>query len=189
MKTRLKRYIRNCVNWVRLPRGLGFSGKGSTFRYPRIVGGREHIRIGTNSYVASQSWIECFSEYAGEKFSPEIVIGNNVRIGRFATVTAISSVKIGDGCLFSEHVYISDHAHDVFGYEHTPLSSRRLLHKGDVSIGDYCFLGFRAIVLPGVTLGDRCVVGAGSVVTKSFPEGSIIAGAPARLIRALNHDK
>lgn len=188
MKTRLTRHLRNCLNWARLPRGLGFSGKGSTFSFPRIVRGREHIRIGTNSNVGSQGWIECFSEYAGDKFTPEIVIGDNVQIGRFVTVTAISSVTIGDCCLFSEHVYISDHAHDVFSLEHTSLVSRRLLPKGDVSIGAYCFLGFRAIVLPGVTLGDRCVVGAGSVVTKSFPEGSVIAGAPARLIRTLNYD-
>lgn len=157
--------------------------------WPRILRGRSHISIGHNTHIGSHGWVECFIEYAGDQFAPELKIGNDVQIGRFLTLTAISSIKIGDGCLFSEHVYISDHAHDVFGSEDTPLVARKLIPKGAVSIGDFCFLGFRSIVMPGVILGERCIVGAGSVVTKSFPAGSIVAGAPARLIRNLNDDK
>ena len=54
---------------------------------------------------------------------------------------------------------------------------------GRVKIGNSCFIGVHSIVLPGVELGDRTIVGAGSVVTKSFPEGNVvIAGNPARPI-------
>ncbi len=54
---------------------------------------------------------------------------------------------------------------------------------GKISIGDRCFIGFNSILLPGVTLGPRTIVGAGSVVTKSFPQGDVvIAGNPARVI-------
>ena len=53
---------------------------------------------------------------------------------------------------------------------------------GEIKIGDNCFIGARAIILPGVTLGNECVVAAGAVVTKSYPSGSVLGGNPAKLI-------
>jgi acetyltransferase-like isoleucine patch superfamily enzyme len=53
----------------------------------------------------------------------------------------------------------------------------------EVLIGDGCFIGYGAVILPGVTLGQGCVVGANSVVTKSFGPRTVIAGAPAEIIK------
>jgi lipopolysaccharide O-acetyltransferase len=58
-----------------------------------------------------------------------------------------------------------------------------LISKGPVTIGRRCFLGFRVAVMPGVTLGEHCVVGANSTVTRSFPAYSMIGGSPARLLK------
>lgn len=55
--------------------------------------------------------------------------------------------------------------------------------KTDTYIGNKCFIGSKAIVLPGVTIGDEVIVGAGSVVTKDVPSNCIVAGNPARIIR------
>lgn len=59
---------------------------------------------------------------------------------------------------------------------------------GRITIGNHCFIGMGAIILPGVTLADNCIVGAGSVVTKScYEKGSVLAGNPARVVS--NTDK
>jgi acetyltransferase-like isoleucine patch superfamily enzyme len=58
-----------------------------------------------------------------------------------------------------------------------------------VSIGNFVYIGFGAIVLPGVTLGDHCIVGAGAVVTKSAPKGSVLAGNPARILREVTAEE
>lgn len=72
--------------------------------------------------------------------------------------------------------------HDV--YDHT-----KHLNK-EVRIGDYCWIGMNTMILPGVVLGPRTIVGAGSVVTKSFPDGfCVICGNPAKLIRTLDKSK
>lgn len=69
---------------------------------------------------------------------------------------------------------------------HNPSEPRTHLQGKDVVIGKDCWIGMNAIILPGVELGDNTVVGAGSVVTKSFPKGScILAGNPAKIIREL----
>jgi lipopolysaccharide O-acetyltransferase len=90
-------------------------------------------------------------------------------------------VKICEGTLISDSLYISDHTH---GHDPRKGSPRyqEIYSKGPVTIGRNCFLGYRVSVMPGVTIGDHCVVGAHSVVTRSFPAFSMIAGVPARLI-------
>lgn len=55
--------------------------------------------------------------------------------------------------------------------------------KADTKIGENCIIGIRAIILPGVILGDHVVVGAGSIVTKSVPSNSVVVGNPARIIK------
>jgi acetyltransferase-like isoleucine patch superfamily enzyme len=57
------------------------------------------------------------------------------------------------------------------------------------NIGSFVYIGYGAIILPGVTVGDHCLIGAGAVVTKDVPEGSVVAGNPARVLRSLTQDE
>lgn len=153
--------------------------------FPRRLRGRAGISFGDRVRVDSHGWIEAIHCYGTQRFRPRIAIARDVAIGRHVTITAVNDVSIGEGCLLSEGVYISDHFHDVMTAGTSPLVERPLVERGAVHIGPRCFIGFRACVLPGVTLGEGCVVGAQAVVTRSFPAGSVLAGSPARLLRTL----
>ena len=92
-------------------------------------------------------------------------------------------VHIGSNCLFSDDIHISDSEH-IFGIGINPTSSG-FRYKKQVFVGNNCFIGRFVFLMPGAVIGNNCVVGGGSVVTKEFPGNSVIAGNPARLIRTL----
>jgi acetyltransferase-like isoleucine patch superfamily enzyme len=170
--------------WQR-PWGVARAGARVRMAHPRRLRGRAFVHIGRCSRIGAHAWVEAVTAYEGQTYTPRIDIGAEVAIGRHVTITATQGVYIGDGCLFSEGVYISDTAHEAGGASTLPVWQRPLVFGGEVHIGPRCFLGFRACVLPGVTLGEGCVVGAHAVVTRSFAAGSVVAGVPARLIRTI----
>ena len=109
-----------------------------------------------------------------------VYIGRDVAPGYMAGcyVQGIGRIEIGDYTEISGNVAILTANHDFEDL------TRHVVK--DVKIGAYCWLGFNSVVLPGVTLGDHTVVGAGAVVTKSFPEGRVVlAGNPAKIIKSL----
>ena len=82
-------------------------------------------------------------------------------------------------------IHIGDHSMIVNPIILTHDACRNI--KGDVYIGDNCFVGANAIILPNVRIGDEVIVAAGAVVTKDVPNNSIVAGNPARVIRTGIH--
>jgi acetyltransferase-like isoleucine patch superfamily enzyme len=143
------------------------------------LGNVRNIRLGDGVSLGKRGW---FYMPLGNR-QAKIEIGRGTAIGNDFVVTSNGSIKIGSECLLSYRVTVMDHSH-VTGLGISPVNSG-LTEGNAVTIGDKCFLGCNVVVMPGVSLGENCVVGANSVVTKSFDAGSIIAGAPAKLLRSL----
>ncbi len=112
----------------------------------------------------------------------EIVCGENSYIGDRSTLHAAEGCKliIGDGCQISSNVRIfTQTAIADADFSQKPVPSKR----GDVCIGNYCWIGANVLINPGVTIGENSVVGANSVVSKDIPAREIWGGVPAKLIR------
>ncbi|MBM4318508.1 MAG: acyltransferase [Deltaproteobacteria bacterium] len=111
-----------------------------------------------------------------------LVLGRNVwkQLARSGGIyiQAVNGVEIGDDTLIALGV-------KIISSDHLPEDLDRHVAGEPVRIGRRCWLGASCVVLPGVQLGDEVVVGAGAVVTRSFPSRSLIAGVPARLVRVL----
>jgi maltose O-acetyltransferase len=104
-----------------------------------------------------------------------VMIGANTIINRDVLLDGRQGLLIGNNVSVSEGAYI-------FTLEHDPNSPVFASRGAPVRIEDYVFIGARAVVLPGVTVGKGCVVAAGAVVTNDVPENAIVGGVPARAI-------
>lgn len=157
-------------------------------QYPIYLRGGKYITIGDNFGCDQRLVLDAWANFLGDRFNPEITIGNNVSIQKDCHIGAINKIVIGNNVLLASRVYISDHSHGEVNLEaiKLPPSQRKLFSKGPVIIEDNVWLGEGVVVLPNVTIGKNSIVGANAVVTKSFPKNSVIAGNPAKLIRILD---
>jgi len=177
----LKRYIKNSLH---RPRGIRL-GDDARVMLPRWLHNRERISIGARTTVGRFVVLNPLTGHDGVAHDGRIHIGDDVYIGGFCQIHSMSSLEIGDGAVLSEHVYVSDTAHGLNPLA-GPIMAQPLESKGPVRIGKGVFIGFGAAVLPGVTLGDHCVVGTRAVVTRSFPPYSMMVGSPARCVKVFD---
>lgn len=111
---------------------------------------------------------------------PGVHIGNHTVINRDVLLDGRTGLHIGNNVSLSEGT-------QIFTLEHNPRSPNFDVLEGEVTIGDRVFTGARTLILPGVTIGEGAVVGAGAVVTKDVPPFTFAAGVPARPIGTRPH--
>jgi acetyltransferase-like isoleucine patch superfamily enzyme len=111
-----------------------------------------------------------------EVFSPwRLAVGSHTNIGRHVHLDARGDLKIGDNVNISDEVAVWTAEHDIQA-EDFPII------RGPVIVENRVWLCFRSIILPGVRLGEGCVVASGAVVTKDVPPFTVVGGVPAKVI-------
>ena len=104
--------------------------------------------------------------------------GSQLMADSYEEITIEDDVQMGPGI----HIYVNNHRFDDMN---TPIIDQDYLPSEPVRLKKGCWVGANAIILPGVTIGENSVIAAGSVVTKSIPDGVVAAGCPARVIREI----
>jgi len=101
-------------------------------------------------------------------------------------IAAQELVEIGEHCMLANGCFVTDSSHRYDDPEQ-PVPWQGFETKGPTRIGDNCWLGANVVVTSGVTIGERCVIGANSVVTRDCEPFSVVAGAPARVLRKIDY--
>ncbi len=113
-----------------------------------------------------------------------IFIGDNFTGNFNLTILDVKEVYIGDNVMIGPNTLITTVGHPL-----TPKGRREHLAKAsEINIGNDVWLGGNVTILPGVTIGNNVVVGAGAVVTKDIPDNCLALGVPARVVRKLEND-
>lgn len=109
-----------------------------------------------------------------------ITLGDNFYSNHNLTIIDVCAVTIGDNVMIGPHVMISTGTHPI-----DPIERQKTEYGLPITIGNNTWLGGNVSVLPGVTIGDNCVIGAGSVVNKDIPSNSVAVGKPCRVIKKI----
>lgn len=153
-----------------LRRAFGHIGARTVIVSPLVLRGVDRIRIGDDCAVYLGVWLQC------EPSGGPIDIGDRTYLGHRVHIHAFNPVNIGRGCVFADDVLVSSGGHAAG-------DRQGVTDTGPIDIGDDGFVGQRAMVLGGVTVGRGATVGAGAVVTHDVPPGAVVAGVPARVLR------
>jgi acetyltransferase-like isoleucine patch superfamily enzyme len=179
----------NTVEWPRLLNGSFTVGAGTHYHVARLTA-REPIgcslEIGTNSNIEAHLVFETGSAV--------IRIGSRTHVGGGTLIDAAKEIEIGDDVLVAFDVLIMDHNAHSLVFDERKNDVRDWIHgrkdwsnvqKKTVIIRNKAWIGARAIITKGVTVGEGAIVGAGSVVTRDVPSWTIVGGNPASVIREL----
>jgi acetyltransferase-like isoleucine patch superfamily enzyme len=130
--------------------------------------GRQRLKLGTNVYLAERSRL------VFEGPDGQIDLGDDVFLNARCEIRAREMVRVGAGSILAFDVIVMDtNHHDIEGVQTT----------APTIIGEHVWIGARALVLRGVTIGDGAVVAAGSVVTSDVQQRTLVGGNPARVLR------
>lgn len=178
-------YQQNTLPWNRARIHWHFLRREAFVRWPvhgNVLEAFDEGRldIGAHAVLEPGVWITMPGE-------ARVRIGGGTFLNLGCMVAAVNEVEIGEHCMFANHCFVTDGNHR-FDDPEMPVPWQGFTTKGPTRIGDNVWCGAGVVVTSGVTIGDRCVIGANSVVTEDIPPYSIAAGAPAKVIKPVTYE-
>ena len=177
-------YERNALPWNRARIHLHALRRGAFIRWPihgnvleAFADGR--LEIGRDSVLEPGVWLTAPAP-------ARLRIGRGTFLNLGVMVAALELVEIGDHCMFANGCFVTDADHR-FDDPDKPVPWQGFQTKGPTRIGDNVWCGANVVVTSGVTIGERCVIGANSVVTRDLPPHTIAAGSPAQVLREIEY--
>jgi acetyltransferase-like isoleucine patch superfamily enzyme len=173
-------YEQNSLPWNRARIHYELARRRAFARWPlhgnvleAMLAGR--LQIGEHVLLEPNVWLTCPAP-------ARITIGAGSFLNQGVMVAAASLVEIGQHCMFANGTLITD-ANHRFDDREQPVTWQGFASKGPTRIGDNVWCGANVVITSGVSIGERAVIGANSVVTGNIPPFCIAAGAPARVLR------
>jgi acetyltransferase-like isoleucine patch superfamily enzyme len=175
-------YERNSLPWNRARIHWEFARREAFVRWPVHGNVLEALRegrldVGRHTLLEPGVWIT-----APDRARVRIGDGTFLNLG--VMVASVDLVEIGSHCMLANGCFVTD-ANHRFDDPVRPITWQGFTTKGPTRIGDNVWCGANVVVTSGVTIGAHCVIGANSVVTTDIPPGSIAAGAPAKVLKAI----
>ncbi len=177
-------YERGSLPWRRARIHWEFARREAFVRWPvhgnvleALLEGR--LEIGAGTLLEPNVWIT-----APAPARVRIGAGTFLNIG--VMVAATDLVEIGSHCMFANGCFVTDGNHR-FDDPHKPVPWQGFTSKGPTTVGDNVWCGANVVITSGVTVGERCVIGANSVVNRDLPPFSIAVGAPAKVVKTIEY--
>ena len=179
-------YERNSLPWNRARIHAHFAARRSFCRWPvhgNVLESFDAGRLELGEHVLFEPgvWITMGPE-------ARVRIGGGTFLNLGVQVAAQELVEIGEHCMFANGCFVTD-ANHRFSDPELPVPWQGFTSKGPTRVGANVWCGANVVVTSGVTVGERCVIGANSVVTEDLPPFSIAAGAPARVLRTIAYEE
>ena len=173
------------LKWFLFKRKFKKIGKNTFVESPFVIRGEKYMTVGNNFNARKRLQLEAFDTHNGVCFHPQIIIGDRVSINYDVHIGAINKIIIEDDVLIASKVFIADHSHGKIEAAclEIPPQKRILYSKGPVHIKQRTWIGEGVVIMPNVTIGENCIIGANSVVTKDVPDNCVVAGNPATLLK------
>ena len=177
-------YQRNTLPWNRARIHLELARRESFARWPVHGNVLEMLRdgrleLGPHVLFEPDVWLTAPAP-------ARIRIGGGTFLNLGVMVAASELVEIGEHCMFANHCFVTD-ANHRFDDPARPVPWQGFTSKGPTRVGANVWCGANVVITSGVTIGERCVIGANSVVTTDLPPFSIVAGSPARVLRTIEY--
>jgi acetyltransferase-like isoleucine patch superfamily enzyme len=177
-------YERNSLPWNRARIHWELMRRDAFARWPlhgnvleALLEGR--LQIGPHTLLEPDVWITAPG-------SARIRIGGGTFLNLGVMVAAADEVEIGDHCMFANGCFITDSDHR-FDDPVRPVPWQGFTSQGPTRVGDNVWCGAHVVITGGVSIGERCVIGANSVVTTDIAPFSVAAGVPARVLRTIEY--